>query len=82
MCWEEISLEEIKDDFKKSMSGKIINSLSLGRRGDTHLVSLPDNDSGHNSVTSHKVIIVVIHHSPLKYLIRFHYRLFMHNIVM
>ena len=40
-----------------SMLDKKLNSLSLGGGGvNTHLVSLSDIDSGHNSVTVHKVI--------------------------
>ena len=67
------------------MSDEKLNSLSLGGRGgglNTHLVSLSDIDSGNNSVPVHKVIIVVIDYNPLKYLLEFHYRLFMHNIIM
>ena len=74
----------IRDDVKKSMSDKKLNSFSLGGggRGEHPLVSLSDIDSGYNSVIIHKVIIVVIDYNLLTYLLLFHYRLFMHNIVM
>ena len=73
----------LRDEVKKLMLDKKLNSFSLGRRWgrNTHLVSLSDIDSGHNSVTIHKVIIVVINYSPLKYLMEFHYRLLMQGIV-
>ena len=73
----------LRDEVKKLMSDKKLNSFSLGRRWgrNTHVVSLSDIDSGHNYVTIHKVIIVVINYSPLKYLMEFHYRLLMQGIV-
>ena len=101
---------QLRDDVKKSMSDKKLNSLSLGggEGGKTHPFSfliwsehwngiprtrvrvpvemhvfhISSIDSGNNSVTIHKVIIVVIEYSQSKYLIEFHYRLFMHNILM
>ena len=74
---------DFRDDIKKSMSDKKLNSLSLGGRGvnHTHSVSLSDIDSVQNSVIIHKVVIVVIDYNLLKYILQFHFRLFMHNIV-
>ena len=51
----------LSDNVKMSMPDKhLIPLVGRGEVVNTHLVSLSDIDSGHNSVTIHKVIIVVI----------------------